>query len=326
MLEIIEKFSKANVLVIGDLMLDEYIWGNVERISPEAPVPVVNIKDRTYHLGGAANVINNIVDAGGDGYVVGVIGGDPQARAFTKLLSKSNISQDGIIQYHEIPTTHKIRVMAQNQQLIRIDNEDVHNDKAEMEKALLAKIKQLIKGIHVVVLSDYGKGVISKNLISEVIKLCLKQKIKIVVDPKINHFDLYQDVDVITPNHVEAEKASGIKIKKEEDLKLVANALLKKTKAKSILITLGEKGMILYENGKKPHHIPTVAREVYDVSGAGDTVVALMALSMAAGADLITAAAIANQAAGIVVGKLGVATVEQDELIKAIKGEDKKKK
>lgn len=323
MLEIIEKFSSAKVLVIGDVMLDEYIWGEVERISPEAPVPVVRTINNTYHLGGASNVVNNICALGGRGLIVGVIGGDPQARALQKLLSSKNIPLDGLIQFHDIPTTHKLRVMAQHQQLIRIDHEASHNDRIEMTKQIIEKVKTLINDVDAVVISDYGKGVISRKLVENVIKFIKKRDIKVVVDPKSEHFNLYQNVDAITPNNFEASAASGIRVRKDEDLLEVGKKLLQMTNAKSVVITRGEKGMSIFRVGKKPYHIPTVAKEVFDVSGAGDTVIATMSLALAGGADIIMASKIANQAAGIVVGKLGVATVSQEELINAFANKPK---
>jgi len=316
---IISRFKDARILVIGDVMLDEFIWGKVSRISPEAPVPVVWVNSETYMPGGASNVANNIATLGARTIISGVIGDDSRGEVLNRLLSEKGVDTDGLIVDHKRPTTVKTRVIAHHQQVVRIDKEDT----TETPKSVLNKICDFvdfrIRDVDAVIIEDYGKGVISNGLIKEVVSIAKRKKKIIVVDPKEDNFSCYRDVTSITPNRFEAQNAVGFKLKNRDDLCRAGYAILKDLRSKSVLITLGEEGMALFEKGgKKPLHIPTLAQDVFDVSGAGDTVISVFTLSKCCGATDVEAANIANCAAGIVVGKVGIAVVTQEELIKYI--------
>ncbi|MFA5779823.1 MAG: D-glycero-beta-D-manno-heptose-7-phosphate kinase [Elusimicrobiota bacterium] len=311
---ILEKFPKAKVLIVGDLILDRFIRGESKRISPEAPVPVVEVKDEIYNLGGAGNVANNIISLGGSVSVAGRIGNDYAAEILLKELNKKNIDTGGIFTDKAIKTSIKTRVIAGHQQVVRFDKETV----CELSPLMSAKIMQFInKKIPVsdaVLISDYGKGVVTQKVISEIIRLTKKYKKLVTVDPKIENFSRYKFVDCLTPNIHEAIIGMGVaKLKNENDFKNLGKKILKKLKCRSVLITQGENGMTLFEK-EKITHIPTTAKEVFDVTGAGDTVIAVLTLALSCGASQISAAKLANYAAGIVVGKLGTATVSKKEL------------
>lgn len=311
---LLQRFRRAKVLVVGDVMLDEYIWGSVERISPEAPVPVVRTLRRTYRLGGAANVVANIHSLGGQVFTVGAVGDDPAGDELLRLFREMALPTAGLVRVPGRPTVHKARIMAQNQQLLRLDaDENVSEDHA-MEAALRRRAVRGLARHAICVLSDYGKGVVTPGLITALLRACARRGVRVVVDPKVGHFPLYEGVDVITPNHHEAGAAVGVKITDERSLIEAGRKLLALTNARAVLITRGPEGMSLFHRDAEPVHIPTEAREVYDVSGAGDTVVATLALALAVGEPLERAARLANRAAGIVVGKLGVATLTPDEL------------
>lgn len=312
---IISKFPKAKILVVGDLILDEFIWGSVSRISPEAPVPVVWVKRESFMPGGAANVANNITSLGGQAFIVGVIGADDRGGVLKKELDKKNINTDGIVADSSRPTILKTRVIAQHQHVVRIDKEDSAPLSKEIIGGMLDYIKDKIKEVDAVILEDYGKGVISSDLVKETVALARRAKKIIAVDPKQEHFSYYKNITVMTPNRFEAGDAVGIEIKDEASLNKAGKELLLKLSCDSVLVTLGEDGMKLFERGGKATHIPTVAQEVFDVSGAGDTVIAAFTLAQAVGASLIDAAYISNFAAGIVVGKMGVAVTNPAELI-----------
>jgi D-beta-D-heptose 7-phosphate kinase/D-beta-D-heptose 1-phosphate adenosyltransferase len=316
-LSIIGRFKKARVLVVGDLIMDHFIWGKVRRISPEAPVPVVEVTSESVMLGGSANVVNNIVGLGGGALVTGVVGRDHDGVRLANALKEKGVSIDGIVVDAKRPTTIKTRVIAHSQQVVRFDREN----KDRIGPACLAKvlgyIRKAIKGADVVLVSDYAKGVITEALVEEASALCKGLGRPLAVDPKVEHFDFYKGVSIVTPNNLEASIASGIEIEDEGSLKRAGEVLLGRLGAGALLITRGEHGMTLFENGVETH-IPTVAKEVFDVSGAGDTVIAALGLCLAAGADFKEASVIANFAAGVVVGKVGTATVSPLELKEAI--------
>ncbi|HNX68001.1 MAG TPA: D-glycero-beta-D-manno-heptose-7-phosphate kinase [Candidatus Omnitrophota bacterium] len=321
-LEIVEGFKDAHILVIGDFILDQFVWGSVSRISPEAPVPVVDVKRESFMPGGSLNVAHNIRSLKGVSYPCGVVGRDLYGRMLVKTMRRQGIETGGIIYDATRPTTLKTRVIAHSQQMVRFDREKTEDiSRADLNK-ILKFVKQQIKDIDVVILEDYGKGVMQPFLLREVVKLAHRNRKPVLVDPKEKHFDYYRGVTCITPNRKEAyggyERIIG-PWRETPVLEQVGWRLMKKLNLESVLITLGEDGMALFEKNKKITRIPTAAREVYDVSGAGDTVIATLALALAAGAKMREAAKISNLAAGIVVGKLGTATVTPEELKDAVR-------
>lgn len=318
---IISNFTKARVLVIGDLILDEFIWGKVERISPEAPVPVVWMDRESFMPGGASNVANSIATLGGEVELVGVIGNDDRGAILKSELDQREIGTSGLVVDKTRPTILKTRVIAHKQQVVRIDKEVTAPISNRLISRLVSIVKNKIDQIDILIIEDYGKGVITSRLLKDIIPLARRKRKVIAVDPKENHFPLYKGVGVITPNHKEASFATGINIVNKKTLEEAGKALLKKLRCNTVLITLGEKGMSLFKEGSRAVHIPTLTQEIFDVSGAGDTVVGVFSLSLASGATSVQAAHIANCAAGIVIGKVGIAVVTQDELIERIKKE-----
>ncbi len=319
-LGIIDNFSGAGVLVVGDIMVDHFIWGKVSRISPEAPVPVVDVQKDSLLLGGCANVLNSIYAMGGKVYVAGVVGTDNMGKLLLEELRRRKIDTAGIVVEKGRPTTLKTRIVAHGQQVVRFDKESRRAIPQASTKKILEYIKSLRDKIGAVVISDYSKGVISRDLIAGVKKILQDSETYICLDPKQNDFSIYDGAYIITPNHHEAERAAGIPITSGNDIRQVGEALLKKYNFQALLITRGEEGMSLFERGKKiTHtHFSTQAKEIYDVTGAGDTVIGVLALGLAARASLKEATCLANQAAGIVVGKVGTATVSQTELIQTL--------
>lgn len=313
-LEIINKFSRSRVLIVGDVMVDQFIWGKVSRISPEAPVPVVRVTSEDYLLGGCANVLNNICSIGGKASITGVIGADLMGRWFVSRLRKMNIDTRGIVVEQGRPTVVKTRIVAHGQQVVRFDRENTEKIRNDSLQRIMEYIIDIRDELGAIVISDYAKGVVSKKLINEIRKAIDGTGIVLCVDPKRDGFSLYSDVDLITPNHVEAARALHREFAGEDDVIRGGKALLKKLHVKGVLITRGEEGMTLFEHNGDITAIPAVAREVFDVTGAGDTVIGVFALSVAAGATYREAAVLANHAAGIVVGKVGTATVTREEL------------
>ena len=321
---IISNFKNKKILVIGDLILDEFIWGQVSRISPEAPVPVVWVKDESFMPGGASNVANNINSLGGRAYMVGVVGNDDRAGILKGELEHRGVNVDGIFTDPERPTILKTRVIAHQQQVVRIDKEKTDPLKDKIVNRIINYIENVIDEVDGLIVEDYGKGLITPKLLDKIVPLAKKKKKIIAVDPKEEHFSYYKGVTVLTPNNNEASRAVGFEIKDKATLKKAGFELLKKLQSRIILITLGEDGMMVFEKDKSPKKIETIAQEVFDVSGAGDTVVSTYALSLIAGATPIQAAHIANCAAGIVVGKVGIAVVNQSEVIERTKEEIEK--
>ena len=314
--KILREFRKKKILIIGDLILDRYIWGKVNRISPEAPVPIVEVTKEDFLLGGASNVANNIVALGGHPTIAGVVGNDRAGEEMMKLLEERGIQSQGVF-WCSRPTTVKTRVIAHNQQVVRFDREDKDRIEGKVFRELLNYMQRAVPIHDAVIISDYKKGVISSELIREVLKNSRPSHIFVSVDPKVGHFHLYKNVSLITPNLSEASLASGIEIVDEKSLIHAGRDLLKKLSCSAVLITKGEQGMSLFEKNKVAH-IPTVTRNVYDVTGAGDTVIAAFTIAYAAGATLEEAAVIANHAAGIVVGKIGTAVATPDEILKSL--------
>ncbi len=313
LLRAIDNFKYRKVLVIGDVILDHYIFGSAERLSPEAPVPVVWLKSEEYLLGGASNVANNIKVMGARVLLCGIVGKDIHAEVLKKLLKKKRIDSF-LIETNKKPTILKTRVIASHQQIVRVDKEDP----APIDGRIIKRITEfLIKNINKfegIIIEDYGKGLITPELLIRVKEIAKKYKKVVTVDPKEDHFSFYKDLDAITPNKKEAQSGLGIKIKSKQDLDKAGRILSEEFNIKSVLITLGEEGMALYEKGKLPLHIPTKALEVFDVTGAGDTVIALFTLGILSGLNSYESALLANFAAGIVVSKLGVSTPTPKEL------------
>ena len=318
MKELFNKFSNTGILVVGDLMVDQYIYGKVKRISPEAPVPVVEVNEETLLLGGAANVAHNVQSLGGKVFIAGTIGRDDIGKILTNKFREIGFDTDGIVVDGKRPTTVKTRVIAHSQQVVRFDREIRSDISRSTMTLLLDYITSCLPQIKGIIISDYCKGLITKGLIKNIIALAGPKRF-ITVDPKIGHFHYYNGVSLITPNINEASFGSGIDINDEKTLIAAGKSLLKKLKCKAVMITRGDEGMSLFEKSGKVTHIPTCAQEVYDVSGAGDTVIAALTLSHAGGATLKEAAIIANHAAGVVVTKVGTAVVTQKDILKSLK-------
>ncbi|MBI4432799.1 MAG: D-glycero-beta-D-manno-heptose-7-phosphate kinase [Candidatus Omnitrophica bacterium] len=321
--QVISRFNKAKVLVVGDLILDEFIWGKVSRISPEAPVPVVWVDSENFMPGGASNVANNIRCLGGEAHLAGVVGDDSRGEILRSQLHKKGVNCEGVFTDHKRPTTQKTRVIAHHQQVVRIDREELQPVPDSVLDQILDFIRKKITEVDALIIEDYGKGVIVERLVRESVKMAKSHNRVITVDPKESHFSYYKGVTTITPNHHEAASMVGFTIKDDYTLEKAGQKLLEKLKGESILITLGEDGMALFQQGRKMEKIPTVAQEVFDVSGAGDTVISAYTLARASKATASEAAHISNCAAGIVVGKVGVAVTSQEELLKRIKKEVK---
>jgi len=322
LLEIINRFPKARVLVLGDFILDRFIWGSVSRISPEAPVPVVNVNRESFLLGGSLNVANNIHTLGGIVYPCGIVGRDLEGRLLMRGLRRFGIETGGVVQDKTRPTTIKTRVIAHSQQVVRVDREKIQPLSVSDIRRILQFIQKKIKQADVVIVEDYGKGVVEPSLLKPLLKLAKRLKKPVLVDPKEKHFSLYKGVTAITPNRSEAYGGYNASNGRQPDLEEAGRGLLKQLNLQAVLITLGEEGMALFEKNQPTQRIPTTAREVFDVSGAGDTVIAAFGLSLAAGATLQQAAVLSNLAAGIVVGKLGTATIEPNELKQAIRSRE----
>ncbi len=320
LLESLEKaFSNARIAVIGDLMLDRYMFGSVSRISPEAPVPILDIHDEEYRLGGAANVANNILTLGATPILMGVVGDDAKGARTKKILSELGFSISGIVIDPERPTTVKTRVVAGSQQMLRIDHEKKHAISDTTEDNLLKALTLEIGSLDGIILEDYNKGVMTKRVIHAVIALANKHGVPVFVDPKHTHFFEYKNVCVFKPNKKEIEDALGTRLSTSEQLQKAGFKLLDLLQAENVLLTLSEKGMLLFEQGNAtPFSIPTRARKVADVSGAGDTVIATLAVAKACGASVREAAMIANRAAGLVVEELGIIPIDKRALFEAL--------
>ena len=306
------------ILIVGDVMLDEYVWGEVRRISPEAPVPVVEARRRTYTPGGAANTAANVVSLGGRALLGGVIGRDHQATQLREALRQHGVDDEGLITDDERPTTTKTRIVAHSQQVVRVDSEQRAPLRIELEDALLGWMAKRLGDADACVLSDYDKGVVSSRLAERFIRLACESGKPVIVDPKGTDYAKYRGATVVTPNVHEAERALNHEINGDADLQEAGRQLSGILEGSALLITRGSQGMSLFLNGAEAVHILAVARNVFDVTGAGDTVVSTLALALAAGATLEDAARLANLAASIVVGKVGTATVTRDELLEVI--------
>ena len=313
----IDRFAQARVLVIGDIIMDEFVWGDVSRISPEAPVPVVEVKQETKMLGGAANVIHNIAMLGAKPILCGVVGEDSIGQEILNKMDQMDCVNDGIIMEQGRPTSVKTRVVAHSQQIVRFDRETQKDIDTETIERLISFIAENLNNVEAIVVADYGKGVISARLMKglrDLVKSETDGSVIIAVDPKTGKFKYYKGVDVITPNHLEAGVFCRFKIVDEESLLQAGRKMLDELNCRSVLITQGKDGMTLFENGGEITHIPTFAKKVFDVTGAGDTVIGTFSLGLASGLDLKTAAVLSNFAAGIVVGEVGTSTVRAEDL------------
>jgi len=323
------QISGKRILVVGDIIVDHFINGTVNRISPEAPVPVVNVSDEQFLLGGGANVLNNIYALGGEAVLCGIVGDDDMGMRLQDLMHALGTPTTGLVKGKR-PTTVKTRVLAQRQQVVRIDREQTGDASSSSVRSMTKYIAGNLEVFDAVIISDYYKGVIGKTLMEMLmnqVKIIEQERgkiIPVVVDPKPGNPQRFHGTSLITPNQMEAEKMSGVEITNREELIEAAEILLDKVACKGVLITRGAQGMALLEAGKELLTIPTTAREVFDVTGAGDTVIAVLALGLAAGATYAEAAALANDAAGVVVAKVGTATVNSEELLDVLHGVENK--
>jgi D-beta-D-heptose 7-phosphate kinase/D-beta-D-heptose 1-phosphate adenosyltransferase len=312
---LLKLFSRKSVLVVGDVMSDEYIWGRVTRISPEAPIPVVQVTGETHRPGGAANVAHNLHILGAKVNLVGIIGADLVGKRLTSLLQEKGVDTRGLVVDRDRPTIQKTRVIAQNQQVVRIDRERQAEISGSVFRQVLEHCQALVQGADAVLLSDYAKGLLSPKLVAEVVALAKAHKKVVTADPKPANMASFKGVTLISPNQHEAEAATGMAISSPESLVAAAKKLAGSLECEAVLITRGEEGMSLYETkSDEMSHVPTVAKEVFDVSGAGDTVISTLTLGLAAGGSFKESARLANYAAGIVVGEVGVATVSTMEI------------
>lgn len=312
------EFEGKRIIVLGDLMLDEFIWGRVRRISPEAPVPVVEVDRQSLALGGAGNVVSNLVALGAQPTPVGIVGADADAERMRSQFRELGLNVDGLIADNARPTTLKTRIIAHNQQVVRADRESRAPISAEIENRIVTRFQDELERADAVVVSDYNKGVLTARVLANTLKAARERDLTVCLDPKLRNFASYQPVTVITPNNQEAAEAAAIVIEDEKSLIEAGRRLLASTDCRAVLVTRGEEGMALFTDGGEVTLIPTVAREVYDVTGAGDTVIATLTLALRAGASFAEAAMLANHAAGCVVGKVGTATVTRDELLRTI--------
>jgi len=316
---LVERFHDATILVVGDVMMDEYVWGNVSRISPEAPVPVVEVASESMRLGGAANVVNNICGLGGKAKICSVVGNDLTGEKLRQDLLNIGVETNDLLLDLARPTTLKTRIIAHHQQVVRLDREIREELCQELTAQLLEHITRAFPLVDAVIIEDYGKGVVTAELVQHTVHLAKQAGKIIAVDPKIYHFPRYAGVTVITPNHHEAGVAVQTTITNHESLLRVGRQLLEHLACEMVLITRGEEGMSLFERrNRMVTHVPTMAQEVYDVTGAGDTVIAALALALAVGGEAVDATILSNAAAGVVVGKVGTATVNPTELHAAL--------
>jgi D-beta-D-heptose 7-phosphate kinase/D-beta-D-heptose 1-phosphate adenosyltransferase len=322
--KIVSGFRKSSIAVIGDCMIDKYVWGDVRRISPEAPVPIVQVESQTCRLGGAANVVQNLSALGITSFIVSICGNDDDGALLREMLQKAGCCDEGLHASAQRPTTVKTRILARQQQIVRVDKEITVDLLHEEREGLWKSVMEILPQVQGVIISDYAKGVISQPFIGELIKKCKAQRKFTAIDPKERHFDLYKGVSIITPNLKEAHTALGIPFShcSDEEIKSLGWNIVKKYNLPYLLITLSERGMALFEReGSVFTHLPTVARKVFDVTGAGDTVISVYSSAITCGAKPYEAAFLANHAAGLTVAELGTAYVDSRSLLEACKAE-----
>lgn len=318
--DIFSRFDARRVLVVGDCMLDHWLWGTVHRISPEAPVPVVDIDRSTYSAGGAANVVHNLCKLGAGCGIVGTVGDDENGRRLRQMLHEEGARTDGLQALHGRPTTTKTRIIAHNQQVVRADTECRERIDAATTASLVRAIEGGLENAHAMLFSDYNKGVLVPDLVAPALQAARDRGVPVVAQPKPENVEMFPSVTLLAVNEREAHGATGIACATDAGAEDAGHAMIQRLKAEAVLITRGHRGMSLIANGHGAHHIPALARQVYDVSGAGDTVVSVLTLCLVAGATLPEATLLANLAAAVVVQKIGTATVEADEIVGALRG------
>ena len=325
---ILDQASSKQITVIGDLMLDEFVWGNVGRISPEAPVPVVEVTGESFYPGGAANVARNLREFVDRVAVIGLLGKDRSGRQLRELLVKEKMDASNAIEDQAFRTVVKTRIIARHQQVVRVDREEFTNPSPAQVAKVVAAVRKNIADTDAIIFEDYGKGFLTTDLVSQITRDARKEGKIVAADPNPRHSVDWRDVTVVKPNRTEAFLAAGIPLRelgdtpsKDPDLRRAGEALLKKWQTNYVLVTLGEHGMMLFQENEETHYIATKARQVFDVSGAGDTAIALFTLGLACGATPIEAAEIANHGSAVVVSKLGTATVARDELVASFKND-----
>lgn len=315
---IVADFAGRRILVLGDLMVDRYLWGRVDRISPEAPVPVVDIERESSRLGGAGNVATNLRALGAQAVLAGVVGDDDDGTRMLDALAESGVDTHLVVRDATRPTTVKTRIIAHSQQVVRADRESRADLTGTARDALLAGLARELAGCQGLIVSDYGKGVITAAVLERALGLARDAKVHVSVDPKESHIDAYRGVSILTPNQHEAGAVMGRRVSDEASLLEVGWGLQKRLEAAAVLVTRGPQGMSLFERGGRVTHLPTVAREVFDVTGAGDTVVSVVSVALAAGADFPSACYLANHAAGVVIREIGTATCSPAELLTSL--------
>jgi D-glycero-beta-D-manno-heptose-7-phosphate kinase len=313
--KILHDLRDRNVVVLGDVMLDEFVWGDVTRISPEAPVPVVDVRRESIHLGGAANVLANLIALGARGTVVGVVGNDDAGKRLRNGLRELGAeAYDNLIVDDARPSTIKTRIIAHSQLVVRADRESRAPVNSQVEDQIVSRLKEALRDADAFVVSDYDKGVVTQRILGEILPFAY-ERAPVLIDPKLRNFNFYRPATLVTPNHHEALRMSDSEDHSDDGLRQAASVIRKKLGCDALLITRGDRGMMLLEGDGEPVYVKTAAREVYDVTGAGDTVIAALAAALSTGTSMLEAATLANHAAGIVVGKVGTATATADELI-----------
>jgi D-beta-D-heptose 7-phosphate kinase/D-beta-D-heptose 1-phosphate adenosyltransferase len=313
----VNDFVQAQVLVLGDVMLDQFIWGRVRRISPEAPVPVVEVESETYMLGGAANVLHNLIALGGRATLAGLVGRDEAGQRVLELLDDLEVPAEGIVVCPDRPTTVKTRVVAHSQQVVRVDREWRRAAEEEETQRLAAFLERQVPQVQAVVVSDYAKGVVTAPLMARLMELARQHDCIVAVDPKVVNMELFAGATVVTPNHLEAAAATGVDPEDPDHVRLAGRRLLERLRPRCVLVTQGQEGMTVF-TPEEETHIPTVAKRVFDVTGAGDTVVSTLTLGLVAGLEPAEAAALANLAAGLVVGEVGTSAVTAGRLLQVV--------
>lgn len=314
LVELKNNFNGKKIAVVGDLMLDGYFWGDVSRISPEAPVPIVEVDKEFFRFGGAANVALNIEHLNGRAIPFGVIGTDNDSKIIRSLFADVNIDDSGIIEDSARPTTVKVRVIADNQHIVRIDRESKGNISESIGEELIGKFSEFANDLDAVILQDYNKGVLTTDVITNIINISRENNLIISVDPKFNNFFDYKNVTVIKPNRKETEDILGIKLTDDKKISEAGIKLIDELKAEYLIITLGENGMALFDHEHKEKRLATKTRKVADVSGAGDTVISTLTMALSAGANITEAAYLANYAGGLVCEEIGIVPVDFDNL------------
>lgn len=319
--ELFGSFSKVKLAVIGDLMLDRYVWGSVSRISPEAPVPVVNVESESIRFGGSANVALNVSALGASVYPIGLIGADPAGQDLKCLFIETGFETKGLIVDLSRPTTVKTRIIADGQHVVRTDYEQILPVSEIIQDQIISLLESCKSDLDGIIMEDYNKGLFTPALIQKIVAFADQCHLMTFVDPKYDHFFEYKNVTLFKPNRKEAADRLGMRLKTQEDINTAAQKLFNKLDCQAVLVTLGADGMILYEQNQPPQHVPTKAVKVHDVSGAGDTVISTMAVAMAAGGSMQEAATLANHAAGIVCGEVGIVPINPEILLKTMMNE-----